>query len=149
MCSGRESNPYGHFCPQDFKSCVSTYSTTRAHQHFKSGRIRHREPKKPLTAERLCRAENETRTRDPNLGKVMLYQLSYFRIWDCKSNKNFIRSKKNNQNLYYCIKLFKEPDVVFKIVAQILHLPFEHGNPLNPHSKCKSGINLAINTTGF
>ena len=27
----------------------------------------------------LFRAENETRTRDPNLGKVMLYQLSYFR----------------------------------------------------------------------
>ncbi len=29
----------------------------------------------------LCysRAENETRTRDPNLGKVVLYQLSYFR----------------------------------------------------------------------
>ena len=25
------------------------------------------------------RAENETRTRDPNLGKVVLYQLSYFR----------------------------------------------------------------------
>ena len=28
----------------------------------------------------LYGAENETRTRDPNLGKVMLYQLSYFRI---------------------------------------------------------------------
>ena len=28
----------------------------------------------------LKRAENETRTRDPNLGKVMLYQLSYFRM---------------------------------------------------------------------
>ena len=26
------------------------------------------------------RAEDGTRTRDPNLGKVMLYQLSYFRI---------------------------------------------------------------------
>ena len=26
------------------------------------------------------RAKDETRTRDPNLGKVMLYQLSYFRI---------------------------------------------------------------------
>ena len=26
------------------------------------------------------RAENGTRTRDPNLGKVVLYQLSYFRI---------------------------------------------------------------------
>ena len=41
-------------------------------------------------------AENETRTRDPNLGKVMLYQLSYFRIcypilfvWDCKGTNNF------------------------------------------------------------
>ena len=27
------------------------------------------------------RAENETRTRDPDLGKVVLYQLSYFRIF--------------------------------------------------------------------
>jgi hypothetical protein len=26
------------------------------------------------------RAKDETRTRDPDLGKVMLYQLSYFRI---------------------------------------------------------------------
>ncbi len=25
-------------------------------------------------------AENGTRTRDPNLGKVVLYQLSYFRL---------------------------------------------------------------------
>ena len=25
------------------------------------------------------RAENEARTRDPDLGKVVLYQLSYFR----------------------------------------------------------------------
>ena len=28
------------------------------------------------------RAENGTRTRDPNLGKVVLYQLSYFRKQD-------------------------------------------------------------------
>ena len=28
----------------------------------------------------ISRAENETRTRDPNLGKVVLYQLSYFRM---------------------------------------------------------------------
>ena len=26
------------------------------------------------------RAVNETRTRDPDLGKVVLYQLSYYRI---------------------------------------------------------------------
>ena len=39
------------------------------------------------------RAENETRTRDPNLGKVMLYQLSYFRSFlenGCK-DKQFPR----------------------------------------------------------
>ena len=30
----------------------------------------------------LFRAENETRTRDPNLGKVVLYQLSHFRKTD-------------------------------------------------------------------
>ena len=29
---------------------------------------------------RLYRAENEVRTRDPQLGRLMLYQLSYFRI---------------------------------------------------------------------
>ena len=45
-------------------------------------------------------AENETRTRDPNLGKVMLYQLSYFRsfkrivfVWDCKGSYFFFTSK--------------------------------------------------------
>ena len=47
--------------PRDFKSLVSTDSTIRA--SFQR------------------RAENETRTRDPNLGKVMLYQLSYFRVF--------------------------------------------------------------------
>ena len=26
-------------------------------------------------------AEDEARTRDPNLGKVVLYQLSYFRVY--------------------------------------------------------------------
>ena len=72
-CSGRESNPYGHYCPQDFKSCVSTYSTTRA------AIISMSIFKKTSRRERFG-AENEIRTRDPNLGKVMLYQLSYFRI---------------------------------------------------------------------
>ena len=39
----------------------------------------------------LSGAENETRTRDPNLGKVVLYQLSYFRkiILQAKSNPVF------------------------------------------------------------
>ena len=51
--------------PQDFKSCVSTDSTIRAS---------------------LRRAKNGTRTRDPDLGKVVLYQLSYFRLLSMKMN---------------------------------------------------------------
>ncbi len=31
-------------------------------------------------------AENETRTRDPNLGKVVIYQLSYFRNYVMNSS---------------------------------------------------------------
>ena len=38
MCFGRESNPYGHCCPRDFKSRVSTYSTTKA---IRSAKIIH------------------------------------------------------------------------------------------------------------
>ena len=34
----------------------------------------------PIPPLRLRGAENGTRTRDPNLGKVVLYQLSYFRV---------------------------------------------------------------------
>ena len=45
----------------------------------------------------LLRAENETRTRDPNLGKVMLYQLSYFRIFgegnETRTHDPFITSE--------------------------------------------------------
>ena len=59
MCRERDSNPHGHSWPRDFKSLVSTNSTIAA----SSG------------------AENGTRTRDPNLGKVVLYQLSYFRFF--------------------------------------------------------------------
>ena len=33
----------------------------------------------PLPLARCARAGNGTRTRDPNLGKVVLYQLSYSR----------------------------------------------------------------------
>ena len=46
------------------------------------------------------RAEDGTRTRDPNLGKVMLYQLSYFRIYnrfvlDCEcKGSDFIETTK-------------------------------------------------------
>ena len=55
----------------------------------------------------LLGAENETRTRDPNLGKVVLYQLSYFRIVDSapESNHFLIASAKIGQIFFLC-KLF-------------------------------------------
>ncbi len=62
-----------------------------------------RQKKRGLRNQSSCfRAENETRTRDPNLGKVVLYQLSYFRKQHphhpkgecgCKGNENFRISK--------------------------------------------------------
>ena len=53
------------------------------------------------------RAENETRTRDPNLGKVMLYQLSYFRIFLTGANVGsfIIRSKHLHRFLYFILFL--------------------------------------------
>ena len=59
-------------------------------------------------------AENETRTRDPNLGKVMLYQLSYFRkflwkpatlsFWDCKGTQIFLTSKSFCKNFHFFVQ---------------------------------------------
>ena len=40
-----------------------------------------------LSSFHALRAENETRTRDPNLGKVVLYQLSYFRLTLCEEEE--------------------------------------------------------------
>ena len=69
------------------------------------------------------RAENETRTRDPNLGKVMLYQLSYFRIF------SFAVAK---------VGIFRKP-------ANILHTFFKE--ICSPCTRCKT-INLIINSFG-
>ncbi|SIP70935.1 hypothetical protein XIS1_10002 [Xenorhabdus innexi] len=40
---------------------------------------------------RLFGAGNETRTRDPNLGKVVLYQLSYSRLFEPLDLLNLFR----------------------------------------------------------
>ena len=63
--SERDLNPHRHYCPLDFKSSVSTDSTIRASSLYVSNKKR---------------AKNGVRTRDLNLGKVALYQLSYFRL---------------------------------------------------------------------
>ena len=55
-CEWPESNRHGRKSPRDFKSLVSTYSTTLALLHLKTSG-----------------AGDGDRTRGPNLGKVVLY----------------------------------------------------------------------------
>ena len=61
---GAGIEPAWDLIPRDFKSLASTGFATRAEND---------EP------EEKSEAGNGTRTRDPNLGKVVLYQLSYSR----------------------------------------------------------------------
>ena len=56
-------------------------------------------------------AENGTRTRDPNLGKVVLYQLSYFRkFFYCKKASLLIAGAK--------VMLFSELTKLFAVFFQ-------------------------------
>ena len=80
-------------------------------------------PIPPFEHPRRERAENETRTRDPNLGKVMLYQLSYFRIF------SFAVAK---------VGIFRKP-------ANILHTFFTEISALCLH---RQTIFLIINSFG-
>lgn len=53
-------------------------------RHYKS----EKKPADPTYKDQLAfRAGNGGRTRDPQLGKLMLYQLSYFRVISCKNSK--------------------------------------------------------------
>ena len=53
-------------------------------------------------------AENETRTRDPDLGKVVLYQLSYFRsISKTRSRGTGLQRYGKNLNLQIFFHFFR------------------------------------------
>ena len=69
-------------------------------------------------------AENETRTRDPDLGKVVLYQLSYFRDWDCKGRckvvlyqLSYFRDWDCKGRYYFWISKFFEYNFIFQKAA--------------------------------
>ena len=53
-------------------------------------------------------AENETRTRDPDLGKVVLYQLSYFRDLISKFFENNFIFRKVQASLRRILSIFAE-----------------------------------------
>ena len=62
-------------------------------------------------------AGNETRTRDPDLGKVVLYQLSYSRIADDCLNETgalYVEKPKGQNNFYHSAfnrLAFQQPDM--------------------------------------
>jgi hypothetical protein len=90
---GAGIEPAWEFVPRDFKSLASTDFATRAEkdepaQLPQAASARTRAPAawgqgaltgRATLAPRRYEAGNGTRTRDPNLGKVVLYQLSYSR----------------------------------------------------------------------
>ena len=72
---------------------------TRANAHYplKVARL----PIPPPGLSNISRAKNGTRTRDPDLGKVVLYQLSYFRICHYRhtiTNLSISLSEKRDSN---------------------------------------------------
>ena len=73
--------PLLHIISKTFFACPEQDSNLHVsqHSHLKRARLPFRH-----LGFRL-RAENEARTRDPNLGKVVLYQLSYFRVFGIHS----------------------------------------------------------------
>ena len=79
---GAGIEPAWDLIPRDFKSLASTGFATRAWNH-ESARS-HRKLRNSLrhfsADPESNEAGNGTRTRDPNLGKVVLYQLSYSRV---------------------------------------------------------------------
>ena len=79
------------------------------------------------------RAENETRTRDPNLGKVVLYQLSYFRKtfflplllrfcvpfgW-CKSTIKILFCKFFRKKIYWTLPFVAHPPILLDKVMRL------------------------------
>ena len=67
------------------------------------------------------RAENEARTRDPNLGKVVLYQLSYFRISILEVKE--MRLELTRPNGHYPLKVARLP------IPPLLHFHFFRAAP--------------------
>ncbi len=51
----------------------------------------------------LLRAVSEARTRDPQLGKLMLYQLSYYRVCTAKLGINIEVSKYYEKNFTFFV----------------------------------------------
>ena len=101
----RDLNPHSHHWPRDFKSLVSTDSTIRA--SYSKGILSPSCLPIPPSGHPIqrTRAANETRTRAPDLGKVVLYQLSYCRIAGANVRSFILSSKHFPYFLSKCLYL--------------------------------------------
>lgn len=85
----KKENPSGFYVDPFFQLCI--HDCCRYNKSHKSDTI---------YGLLLFGAASETRTRDPQLGKLMLYQLSYFRIYPiqrrCKGKRSFFIFKNKN-----------------------------------------------------
>ena len=80
--NGQSQNATNHFSMKSVRDEIRTHTTERSlpPQSSVSTNSTTRTNINPQTEiYKKNRAKNGTRTRDPNLGKVVLYQLSYFR----------------------------------------------------------------------
>ena len=62
----------------------------------------------------VVRAENEVRTRDPQLGRLMLYQLSYFRFF-CSKKIGFLGCA-SEKNKFFSLGLHKNSATWWEVV---------------------------------
>ena len=85
------------------------------HSHLKRARL----PIPPPGQSIRERAEDGTRTRDPNLGKVMLYQLSYFRDNGCKDRSIFFFSKTGRYFFYTIFSLLTRSNFYLILTQQL------------------------------
>ena len=44
-----------------------------------------------------------------------------------------------------CLELLQETKVILEIIAEVAHLPLEHGNTLDSHTECKTAVLPAVN----
>jgi hypothetical protein len=92
---GRDLNPHEHFCSQDFKSCVSTNSTTRADMFLIETALR----KKALLRGALHLSERRDSNPRPRpwqgraLPTELLSQLGYKSIYSFETAKQKIKSQ--------------------------------------------------------
>ena len=108
-----------------FKSSVSSKSCYR---DLNSGPLPYQGSALPLSYNSELRAENGAQTRDPQLGRLVLYQLSYFRILTSSlevGGDGFEPPKSKDNRFTVCPiwPLWKPPSMFFRLtLSQLLSL---------------------------